>query len=171
VGCALERIAVEQERGNPLSSGDLAFINRAISEETHKNSSCGGGSETILRGWFVELFYDGEPMTFKPTIADVHTQPTDLAGNPVGLVLHVGTAHPRMIVVNVDVGGRPRTFTGVVSSYREVTTRNLERLTDGVWQQTLEGYLRGLPPDSGNRHDVPPEVSWMQDLVLGRNGR
>jgi hypothetical protein len=33
----------------------------------------------------------GQSIEFDPTIADVHTQPTDAAGNPVGHVLHVGT--------------------------------------------------------------------------------
>ena len=45
-----------------------------------------------------------------PTIADVHTAPTDAGGNDVGWVLHVGTGFPRLMVVTAETCTGPRAY-------------------------------------------------------------
>ena len=69
-----------------------------------------------------ELFFGANPIEFAPTIADVHTQPTDEGGNPVGRVLHVGTGYARLMVVTADTCTGPRAYAGLVSSYYEEVT-------------------------------------------------
>jgi hypothetical protein len=151
-------IAQEQQRGERPSDADLDFINHAVDEEPPRKSfGCGGGSPRVVRGWYIDLFFDGSALDSKPTIADVHTQPTDADGNRVGRILHVATGQPRLMVVQVDAGGRAREFTGVVSSYYEVVTKDFERLTDQAW--------RGRLP-FGPSASRPEDVAWMRDFVV-----
>lgn len=86
----------------------------------------------------------------KPTIADVHTQPTDEGGNIVGKVLHVATDNPRLFTVTLDTCVGPRTYRGFVSSYREVVTQGFQRLDGQEWEK---------------RRASTPDVDWMKDLL------
>ena len=134
-------------------------MNQAIVEKP-TGPGC-GGSPRDVRGWYTDLVYGGDALAFKPTIADVHTQWTDENGNPVGLVLHVGTGAPRLMVVDVgrrnpgeeEPQGRSRYFVGVVSDYAEYTTSRFRRLTDQDW----EGLIAQRNPE---------DVAWMRDLVV-----
>jgi hypothetical protein len=144
----LAHIADEQLRGDRPTPDDLDFINHALVEGP-SFATCGGPRLRNVKGWYIDLFYGGDALEFKPTIADVHTQPDDAQGNLVGHVLHLGTASPRLFVVNVDGA---RSFVGVVSDYSETTTSNFQRLTDNEWRTTVAAQ---------NPEDVP----WMRDLV------
>ena len=145
----LERIAEAQRRGERPSADDLAFVNAALVEGP-RGLSCGPPPPRNVHGWYIDLFYGGDALYGKPTIADVHTQPDDAYGNRVGNVLHVGTASPRLFVVNVDGG---RSFVGLVSDYSETITGHFQRLTDGDWQ-------------AGVATKSPDDVPWMRDLVV-----
>ena len=129
------RVMAERERTNqPLDAGDLDFLNHMVSLNGRS-----GGCTTVIepQGWYAELFFDRSDALFNlPVVADVHTQPTDEAGNPVGLVLHVGTGKPAMMAVTIkhDAGAHTQTYRGIVSSYRELITKNFERLTDTEWR-------------------------------------
>jgi hypothetical protein len=147
VAGTLGDMARDQRAGNPLTPAHLAFINRAVSV----TPICGGA---LVEGWYADLFFDrSQAAEFDPTIADVHTQPTDEVGNPVGKVLHVGTGMARTMVVTVDGCGGAKTYVGSVSSYFEKTTENFERLRDEPWSKSL---LAATPAD----------VTWMSDLVV-----
>ena len=129
------RAIADRERANqPLDAGDLDFLNHMVS----LTGRSGGCTMTIEpQGWYADLFYNpSDALNSLPVVADVHTQPTDAAGNPVGLVLHVGTAMPVMMAVTIqhDGGEHKQTYRGVVSSYRELVTKNFERLTDTQWR-------------------------------------
>jgi Protein of unknown function (DUF3160) len=87
-------------------------------------------------------------------VADVHTQPTDESGTPVGRVLHAGTGWVRQAVITVPTCAGPRAYAGVVSSYHEVVTEQLERLDDQEWRTRFSGGA------------TLPDVPWMQDLVV-----
>ena len=141
----LQAMAEHQRTGAEFTPEMLAFINEAVVVQ----SVCGGGD--FQSGWYKKLFFDPfaalEP---DPTIADVHTQPTDEAGNFVGHVLHVGTGLPRVLVVVAEGCSGPRAYAGLASSYREKTTNDFERLDDPTWAAEWRGE---------------PEVPWMQDLV------
>jgi hypothetical protein len=114
---------------------------------------CGG--PPAISGWYADLFFaPGAAAEFDPTIADVHTQPTDEGGNPVGRVLHAGTGYARLMVMTAETCAGPRAYAGVVSSYHELVTANFTRLTDEDWA----GRLRTGQP--------PPIVPWLADLVV-----
>lgn len=145
---SLRDIAAAQRSGTPLTEEQLAFINEAVS--VYKDCA---GEDLGATGWYGRLFYDGpKSVTADPTIADVHTQPTDASGNPVGRVLHVATGLPRLMVMTADTCQGPRAYVGVVSSYFERVTEGFERLNDEQWSGEVT-------PGS------PADVPWMQDLV------
>jgi hypothetical protein len=142
----LRQMAERQRTGMPQLPEHLVFINQAV--RTH--NVCGGAG---LAGWYADLFFlpDGA-VKWDPTIADVHTQPTDLGGAPVGYVLHMGTGYARLMVVTVDTCGGPRAYAGVVSSYHQVVTKDFQRLTDDEWAARFQGRR-------------PEDAPWMKDLL------
>ena len=147
----LGRMAENQRSGAPHSADDLAFINDAVRVEQRP---AGCTVEEVPDGWYAQLFFESSrSIVLDPTIADVHTQPADAAGNVVGRILHVGTGLPRLMTITVDTCVGPRAYTGMAFAYHEQVTSNFERLTDEEWTQQLNG---GQPPA-----DVP----WMQGLV------
>jgi hypothetical protein len=143
----LEGIANAELSGAALTSGQLAFINDAVRIEK-QSAVC--TTIDVPDGWLAKLYLDRQKsIEFSPTIADVHTQPADEAGNSVGYVLHVGTAAPRLMVVTFDsCGGGPRAYAGVVFSYHEKTTNDFVRLTDSQWSSSLN-------------LTTPPDAAWL----------
>ncbi len=139
VAATLQAMASSERAGTPLTAEQLDFINTAVKIE----SMCGG--DYVTDGWYKRLFFDqAKAVEWDPTIADVHTQPTDAAGAPVGRVLHVGTGMARAMVVTVDTCAGPRAYVGLASSYFERVTENFERLDDKTWAAEL---LAKSPPD------------------------
>ena len=144
----LEEMALHQRAGTPFTTEQMAFINEAVVVQM------GCGEPAGADGWYTRLFFSTmSGVEFDPTIADVHTQPTDEGGTPVGRVLHVGTGSPRQMVVTVETCDGPRAYVGLVSSYFEVITEGFDRLDDIRWAEQLG-------------QETPPDVSWMQDLVV-----
>lgn len=141
----LAQMAEYELTGADFTDDMLAFINDAVTLE-HVCSS----DVVDHPGWYGALFF-GDGLTFDPTIADVHTQPTDAAGNPVGRVLHVGTGPARYMVVIADGCSGPRAYAGLAASYYEKVTDDYERLTDPEWASMV--YDETSPP-------------WLSDVVL-----
>jgi hypothetical protein len=142
----LGAIAERQRADEPLRSVDLDFINRMVSING-RNAGC-GGPRTEPQGWYADLYYDrSKIMSHDAVIADVHTQPTDEAGNRVGHVLHVGTRAPRMLVARLqhDGGKNAQTYRGFVSTYAETVTKNFRRYTDEEWREE-SGAIDSTPP-------------------------
>lgn len=147
IASMLEEMAVRQRDGLPLTVEHLDFINRAV----WVDSGCGGPATAY--GWYGDLFFKQEGAAeFDPTIADVHTQPTDEAGNAVGRILHVATGGPRLMVITVDTCMGPRAYVGLASTYYERILDDWKRMDDPEWSKEL---LEAPPPD----------VRWMQDLI------
>lgn len=91
-------------------------------------------------GWYSDLFFDPWHASEEDfTIADVHTQPTDLAGNVVGKVLHVGTGKVNfgVFIVNCPADQKPMAFVGPVMSYYQDITNNFKRMTDQEWKEKI----------------------------------
>lgn len=134
----------ERERdGKPLLLADLDFMNQAVSIKVQ-----GGGCVPMYTplGWYADLYYDRSDVLWqRPTIADVHTQPTDADGNPVGRILSVATGRPRLIVIELPTSHGPQLFRGYVSSYYELTTKNYERLDDDEWTRRLNQHAEEVP--------------------------
>lgn len=142
---ALEGIAQHQLSGEPLTAAQLEFINDAVT----LTENCDG--TLLASGWYPKMFYSGG-VEKDPTIADVHTQPTDEVGNPVGKVLHVGTGLPRLMVVTVDTCSGPRAYAGLASSYHEQITTDFERMNDEQWATNIEA-------------EPPEDVPWLGPVL------
>ncbi|WP_437785666.1 DUF3160 domain-containing protein [Sorangium sp. So ce1097] len=148
VARTLGEMAANQRAGVPLTPEHLDFINQAVRVQR------GCGTPFGATGWYAQLFYDSLKSVLQdPTIADVHTQPTDAGGAPVGRVLHVATGLPRLMVVTADpCGGAPRAFVGLASSYFEKITEGFARMNDEEWAGEI-------------KEATPEDVPWMKDLV------
>jgi hypothetical protein len=145
----LRSIAENERAGAELTPEMLAFINDAVKV----GFSCVSDAP-VETGWYKKLFFDlADSANMKPTIADVHTQPTDQNGAMVGRVLHVGTTAPQEMVVIAEGCTGARAYVGFTTSYRERITDNFERLDDEAWEGSWF---------------QEPEVPWMSDLVAPR---
>ncbi|MDH5672693.1 MAG: DUF3160 domain-containing protein [Myxococcales bacterium] len=141
----LAEMAEYQRAGTPFTDAHMAFINDAVVDAAQ-----GCGWPVVYSGWYARLLFDLAP-EYDPTIADVHSQPTDEAGNEVGRVLHVGTGMARLMVVTADTCNGPRAYAGLASSYYEKVTEDWQRLTDEEWATEVDS-MAGVP--------------WMADLVV-----
>ena len=123
----LAAIAGAQLDGTPRTPEQTEFIKSTVVND----GMCGGPG---FSGWYADLFYDAQTETFnfKPTVADVHTDPNSTD------VLHVATGGANPMVVVVELPGGPRAFVGPVSSYYQFRESGFGRLTDAEW---LERYL------------------------------
>jgi hypothetical protein len=143
----LREMAEHELTGMPFTNEMMAFINDAVTV----SNGCSRDPSLLNPGWYGQLYFDPHSsLKFDPTIADVHTQPTDEVGNPVGRVLHVGTGAPRLMVVVAEGCTGPRAYAGLASSYFEQISENFERLTDEAWAGLI--YARTSPP-------------WLDDVV------
>ena len=115
-------------------------------------------------GWFFELFYNGydSGMETDYLVADVHTQPTDEAGNMVGKVLHTAVGEVNLgvfLAKSPSNDFKPVAFVGPVMSYYEKTTRNFHRMTDQEWT------------DSVNQGRLPVRPQWTHSYLAHKNGK
>ena len=127
----LAEISRKELAGETLTGEEIAFLGGAIEQEI---VGCG---EVSYDGWYASLFFDREDLgDYAPTIADVHTAPTDEAGAERGWVLHAATGPAQFMVLTVpgcDGVDGAAAFVGPVSSPRRVLTEDYERLTDAEW--------------------------------------
>lgn len=147
---SLQEMAEFQLSGVPFEQRHLDFVNAAVVGEV---GGCTADAPPAYTGWLAELIYQQDfDAEFNPTIADVHTQPTERGGLEVGKVLHVGTGKPRAMVVTVETCHGPRAYAGMAYAYHEHVTRDYVRLTDDEWEAMIH---------LGEATEVP----WVQDLV------
>lgn len=127
---SLSEISRKELDQETLSGEEIAFLGSTIELEI---VGCG---ETAYDGWYASLFFDRDDLgDYEPTIADVHTAPTDSAGVERGWVLHAATGPAQLMVLTVPGcdGEGPTAFVGPVSSPRTVLTEDYERLTNSEW--------------------------------------
>ncbi len=116
----LQGMAQNQRDGVVFTEQQLAFINDAVRVE---QQSVGCTTVEVPDGWLADLYLTREKSIEEDVlVADVHTQPADEGGNPVGKVLHVGTGHPRLMITTVDTCQGPRAYVGVTFAYHEQVT-------------------------------------------------
>jgi hypothetical protein len=136
----LEGIATKELAGTALAPDETLFLKATIEKEM---VGCG---ETHYDGWYADLYYDNSKITqFTPTIADVHTAPTDADGNPTGHVLHAATSRPLMLVLTVPDCHGVRAFVGPSSSYHSVLTTDFVRKSDSEWEEMLANTPQPRP--------------------------
>jgi hypothetical protein len=145
----LGAMAKNQREGTPFTAEQLAFVNRAV-RIVQQSVVC--TTIDAPDGWLSDLYLDpASSIEAAPTIADVHTQPADEAGNPVGKVLHVATGYPRLMVTTVDTCMGPRAYVGMTFAYHEQVTKDFQRLTDAEWSAQLR--------------NAPADVPWMSSVL------
>jgi hypothetical protein len=153
----LRDMAVAERNGASFSAEQMAFVNRAV--HNAKATFCSWPS--MYTGWYAGLEYESSRQTYRtndefwPTIADVHTQPTDLGDTDLGRILHVGTGYVRLMVVTTDTCGTPKAYAGLALSYYEQVTDNWKRLSDLEWHNKL------------NENVPPADVPWASDFLGG----
>jgi len=134
----LETIAHKELEGETLSQAEFDFLRGTIEEEL---VGCG---QVQYDGWYARLFYDPEKIgEYKPTIADVHTAPTDAEGVERGWVLHAATGRPMLMVFTVPDCSGVRSYIGPISSFHSVLTEQYDRQTNTDWAKVLG---EGTPP-------------------------
>ena len=147
VSSLLEEMAEYQRSGTPFTEEHMAFVNDTVGFFE------GGCVPEGSTGWYSRLFFDrASSSDYDPVVADVHTQPTDEAGNMVGNVLHVGTGMSRLMIVTADTCTGPKAYAGLAASYHELVTPNFERLDDEAWRTRL-------------RTDPPADVPWLMPVL------
>lgn len=146
----LEEISIKELAGEPLSADEIEFLGDML--------ILGNISGPEFNGWYVDLLYDsdGGPRYISNlqesdfVIADVHTQPTDCAGNIVGNILHAGTGKVNLGVFlagNPSDNYLPMAFVGPVMSFYQTTTGDFNRLTDEEWSRLIQEGLEPERPD------------------------
>ncbi len=152
----LENIAIKELEHSPLSEEEIAFLKTMI------NSYMASGP--AISGWYNDLFFDvSKGLTWDFTVADVHTQPTDIAGAVVGNVLHVGNGKINMGIFLVENPCNPEqlmAFAGPVSSFHQKVTSNFKRLTDQEWEEDFwAGY-----------ESYPDRPDWVGSYLVDHDG-
>ncbi len=151
----LAELADKELSGQAFTEEECEFLSDML--ETMKG--CGG---PFYSGWLPSLYYDWKK--FKEDyflVADVHTQPTDEEGRPLGKVLHVGNG---LCNLGVFIAQSPsndfqRTaFIGPVMSYYEHITENFQRLNDDEWAALLRS------------DDKPDRPDWVNSYLVDNSG-
>jgi hypothetical protein len=101
----------------------------------------GGSGRPRYDGWYPRLILD-KPLEWKPTVADVHTNPREAT------VLEVGVGNPSFLVVAIDNQGDRAAYVGPVYSYYEFHQPARSRLTDEQWQERIKNGK------------APPHATW-----------
>jgi hypothetical protein len=124
----LGTISRKELSSTPLEVSEKKFLARMLYTTP---AGCG----TTLSGWYIQLYYMGSGWDEGDlVVADVHTAPTDEAGNMVGWVLHAGTGPVNVGVFIVTLpDGQRIACVGPVLSYYECVSVNFKRLTDQEW--------------------------------------
>lgn len=128
----LEEIARKELARESLSDEEWHFLRQTIEKE---ETFCG---PDLWDGWYPSLFYEFSDLgKAEPTIADIHTAPTDAVGSPVGWVLHAATGYTRMAVFTLADDEGVHAYVGPVSSFHTVLAESFTRHTDSEWELML----------------------------------
>jgi len=151
----LEQLALKELDGQPFSEEESDWLKEMLFEG-------GMSGEPPYTGWYSDLYYHPDDAAFSNyIIADVHTQPTDQAGNIVGNVLHVGTAKINLgifLTENSSSASKPMTYIGPVMSYYEHITKDFDRLTDERWTEMV------------NANNIPTRPDWVNIYLADTKG-
>lgn len=127
----LEALAAKELASQPFTADELAFVKKTF------DMRGGGSGPPRYDGWYPKLFND-KPSEQKPTVADVHTDPSS------GNVLEVGVGDAQFLIVAIDNGNDRAAYVGPAFSYYEFTSPT--RLTDEEWSAKLDAGTLPAPP-------------------------
>ncbi|MCB9732379.1 MAG: DUF3160 domain-containing protein [Deltaproteobacteria bacterium] len=139
----LADMAQRELDGKPFTKAQADFLERAIDKTAGK-----GGYMPVptYNGWYVDLVFremgkdSTDVVEWKPTIADVHTDPD------AGRVLEEGVGGTRFAVVAIDNDGDTAVYVGPALSWYEFTWPAGDRLTDESWMGLLSDSKRPAQP-------------------------
>jgi hypothetical protein len=127
----LETVAEKELNGEAFTEAEGQFLNQVLFYGP-------GGCASVEKGWYRDLYFGGGDYATSARdllVADVHTAPTDAAGNTVGHVLHAATGYPEMgFFVATPPGGEATVYAGPVGTYHDYVTSGFLRLTDDEWR-------------------------------------
>jgi len=146
----LEAIAHNELAGKPLSNSQNKFLGDTIEKQI---VSDGYSATADWTGWYVDLVFlrngdEADAIAWKPTLADVHTDPD------VMRVLEVGTGNVDFAVVAIDNDGDKAIHVGPTFSYYEFTQPTDNRLSDEQWTSLL------------GQENKPDRPTWILPLVV-----
>lgn len=151
----LQILAQKELAAQPFTSDEQAFIKKTI------DIRGGGSGPPRYDGWFPKLIYGGDPAKWKPTVADVHTDPTN------GEVLQVGVGDVTFLVAAIDNEGDKMVYVGPMSSYYEFRQPAQGRMTDEEWRTKAESFdFPARPAWSSSVH--PQLTAPAKERTLGR---
>jgi hypothetical protein len=165
-------IAQKELDKTPLLEREKLFLKEML----YRQSMCG----EEITGWYQGLYYRASEYLRKKdlVIADIHTAPTDAAGNPVGWVLHVGTGPLNLAVVIADMpGGSTTAFIGPVLSYYEHLANILYNVSPSLRPSFVNLYLADSTGSSFGEgpslitgvEQRPAPLALPTKIVLGQN--
>jgi hypothetical protein len=136
---SIKRILDKQMSGVQFTNEETSFLQSMLFKTT--DMPC---LPPVYTGWYKDLLFDAGK---ESVVADVHTQPTDEAGNIVGNVLHAGTGEVNLGIFMAR-GPAPENklmaFAGPLMSYYETVTSNFSRYNDKEWDTV---YTKLTRPD------------------------
>ena len=144
----LEGLAKKARDGDALDDAEKDFLKKTI------DMRGGGSGPPTYSGWYPELVYGAGPAEWKPTVADVHTDPKS------GQVMEVGVGDAQFIVVAVDESCGNSVYVGPVYSYYEFSVPASRRMTDPEWQARITSgktpkrpaWMRAIATKAKKRH-------------------
>ena len=143
VADTLESVAQKTLDAAAFSEAERAFLCGMI---VPPGIMCG----SPYTGWYPSLFYspyDAGMFDKDFVVADIHTAPTNAAGEVVGWVVHAGTGPVNLAVISATLpGGALWTFVGPVMSYYEYLGWNFQRLSDEEWISIVPESPAGRAP-------------------------
>lgn len=139
-----------------LTISNKELVEEGLTEEEYEFIRCYGGH--IEHFWY-EVATDtaGEEIAPKEFPAAIVA---DIATDPNGTVLEVGTGNPSMIYVVVKVEGKIKLARGSVYSFYQFPWPLSDRLTDSKWRQMM-----GIQSKEDGSHEYNPPVKqpeWTQ---------
>lgn len=152
-----------------LTISNKELRSESLTDEEHDLIKTYGGQ--LEHFWYDALedqFVDGYASPYEHPAAVV----TDIATDPNGSVLEIGTGPVNTIYVVVDVEGSLRIASGTVYSFYEFEQPLAERLTDKQWRIRL-GMDYPLNPDGTPDFEAKQEKveqpEWVNEFKVNRN--
>jgi hypothetical protein len=148
----LERLARKELDARPFTAEESGFLKKTIDQ---RGGGCGPPS---YDGWYARLYFGGEAEKWKPTVSDVHTDPTS------GTVLQEGVGNANFIVAAIDNQSNRAAYVGPVYSYYEFARPASDRMTDETWRKLIEkGTLPERPAWWKQAFPAPATVRHLAD--------
>ncbi len=182
----LERLALRELAGQPLSPDDFSFINSLIE---HHPAGYNDNSRQF-NGWYPGLFYrpsiagghffhqDYGADKMDGLIVDVHTDVPcgDCQPSDVGSVLHEAVGNVNLLMIAAQRGAETLIFAGpVLSHYEFEFIGPPTRWADSQWKAALGWWQAGNPPPIPQTRPawrnvtfrkVPPPPPWTQTYLV-----